>query len=64
MTTAIHTPLAGDFGDNLRAFLDAVPAAAEFDRDDLEPEGRVFESRPSRGTAKKRAIEASKRGDL
>jgi hypothetical protein len=61
MSTATLTRSAGDFGDDLRAFLDAVPAAAEFDRDDLEPEGRIFEKRPSRGEADRRAIETSER---
>ncbi len=61
MSTMTHTPLAGDFGDNLAAFLAQVPAAADYDRDEMTAGLPCREHRPHRSNAKRRAIAESER---
>jgi hypothetical protein len=59
MSTATLTP-TDDFGrDDLAAFLAQVPAAADYDADEMFDHGPVREHRPARPVAKKRAIDES-----
>ncbi len=57
-------PAADDFNGDLRAFLDQVPAAADYDLADMEPERPAREHRLARRAAKDRAIEQSLREGL
>ncbi len=59
MSTMTHTPLAGDFGDNLAAFLARVPAAADYDRNEMTAGLPCRKHRPSRRIADDRAIAQS-----
>ncbi|GAA0529138.1 hypothetical protein GCM10010172_07210 [Paractinoplanes ferrugineus] len=59
MSAPTYAPAAGDF-DDLAAFLATVPAAADYDRDELDRLPKL-PKRPARGNDKRAAINASKR---
>ncbi len=58
MSLATHTPLAGAPGDSLAAFLATVPAAADYDLDEMT-QGPRAPHRPSRRVADDEAIAQS-----
>ncbi|GAA0494444.1 hypothetical protein Ade02nite_20260 [Paractinoplanes deccanensis] len=58
MSLATLSPAGFDDRDDLARFLEQVPAAADYDRDELGP---VRSHRPHRGADKRAAIEQSQR---
>lgn len=59
MSVQTLTPPADDFGNDLAAFLAQVPAAADYDRDEMFEHGPVLQHRPARRALKQSAIDES-----